>query len=312
MFQKIRSWLPALGAFLWPFVYFYKFIVPIAGHFSGIGNDFDAVYYPSKPYLLDWLIYFHIPLWSPTEAAGYPFYSSPIAQVFYPLNLVLVIFYRLAGGFTILDYQVYTFLGVAIFALGLFFWLKTFGLNWRAILFAVLCFSVSFKIAETTRFATSIQEVAWYPWILYALTCVFRATSKKQAWLYGLLLFFFMYCLFTAGYPYFIYYSLFLIGPYLLFLVIPGFRKRLWGLPARLKPGPILISFSASAGALLLCLPYLMKMQQLLQQTAQRGGGSLSYATANQFTFVNSIGSLIFPLPPRSKAGTSLEYWSCY
>jgi hypothetical protein len=295
MFQKIRTWLPALAAFIWPFAYFYKFIIPLAGQFSGIGNDFDTVYYPSKPYLLDWLVHIRIPLWSPSEAAGYPFYSSPIAQVFYPLNLVLAIFYRFAGGFTILDYQVYTILGVAIFALGLFFWLKTFGLNWRAVLFAVLCFSVSFKIAETTRFANSIQEAAWYPWILYALTCIFRATSKKTEWLYGLLLFFFMYCLFTAGYPYFIYYSLFLIGPYLLFLLIPGFRKRLWGIETRVKLKPILISFSASAGALLLCLPYLMKMQELLQQTAQRGGGTINYATANQFTLVNSIGSLIFP-----------------
>jgi len=203
MLQKIRAWLPALAAFLWPFVYFYKFIVPFAGVYSGIGNDFSTVYYPSKPYLLDWLVHVRMPLWSPTEAAGYPFYSSPIAQVFYPLNLALAIFYRLAGGFTLLDYQVYTILGIAIFALGLYFWLKTFGLNWRAILFAVLCFSVSFKVAETARFANSIQEAAWYPWILYGLTRIFQANSKKRAYAYGLLLFFFMYCLFTAGYPYF-------------------------------------------------------------------------------------------------------------
>ena len=47
--------------------------------------------------------------------------------------------------------------------------------------------------------------------------------------------------------------------------------------------------------ALLVCLPYLLSQQELLQQTASRGGGTWNYATTNEFTFIDSIGSLLFP-----------------
>jgi len=80
--NMIQRWLPPLAAFLWLFLFFIRFIVPITGHYQAIINDFSNVYYPSKPYLLDRLIHLNIPLWSPAEAAGYPFYSSPIAQFF--------------------------------------------------------------------------------------------------------------------------------------------------------------------------------------------------------------------------------------
>jgi len=300
--NTIQRWLPPLIAFIWPFLFFIRFIIPINGHYQAIGNDFSTVYYPSKPYLLDRLIHLTIPLWSPAEAAGYPFYSSPIAQVFYPLNLPLAFFYKLAGGFSLLDYQVYTILGLAIFSLGLYLWLKTFGYNWRVILFATLCISVSFKISETSRFPNSVHEAAWYPWILLAVTCIFRSITVKQWIGYGLLLFFALYCLFTAGYPYFILYLLFLIGPYLLALLIPGLQKRFWGVEFGNILRPFLVMLASAFSVLLVCLPYLLNMQELLKQTASRGGGTWIYATSHEFTFINTLGSLLFP-PATSAEG---------
>ena len=293
--KAIRQGWPALVVFIWPFLYFIDYVVAIKGHFTGIGNDLRIVYYPYKPYLLDRLVHLNIPLWSPSEAVGFPFYSSPLTQTFYPLNIPLAIFYKLAGGFNLQDYQVYTILGIAIFALGLYYWLKTFGFNWRATLFAVLCMAVSFKVAETTRNANSIQELAWYPWILFALTRIFQAASWKRLILYGSLLFFAMLCLLTAGYPYFIYYALFLIGPYLLALLVPGLRKAFWGLPPGKVVKPILAAAASAGAAVLVCLPYLIEMQQLLKQSGSRGGGTFEYATAHDFAFRDVIGSLIYP-----------------
>jgi len=304
--KAIKKGWPALVVFIWPFLYFIDYVVSINGHFTGIGNDLRIVYYPYKPYLLDRLVHLNFPLWSPSEALGFPFYSSPLTQTFYPLNIPLAIFYKLAGGLNLLDYQVYTILGIAIFALGLYFWLKTLGFNWRAILFAVLCMSVSFKVAETTRNANSIQELAWYPWILLALTRIFQANSWKRLILYGLLLFFAMLCLFTAGYPYFMYYALFLIGPYLLALVIPGLRKAFWGMAPGKIVRPLIVAAASAGAALLLCLPYLLEMQQLLKQSGDRGGGTFEYATAHDFAFRDVVGSLIYP--PSSQT----EGWSYF
>jgi hypothetical protein len=304
--KAIHKGWPALLVFIWPFLYFIDYVVSINGHYSGIGNDLRIVYYPYKPYLLDRLVHLNFPLWSPSESVGFPFYSSPLTQTFYPLNVPLAIFYKLAGGLTLLDYQVYTILGIAIFALGLYFWLKTLGFNGRAILFAVLCMSVSFKVAETTRNANSIQELAWYPWILLALTRIFQPNTWKRLILYGLLLFFAMVCLFTAGYPYFMYYSIFLIGPYLLALVIPRLRKAFWGLPPEKIVRPIVVAAVSAGSALLLCLPYLLEMQQLLKQSGERGGGTFEYATAHDFAFRDVVGSLIYP--PSSQT----EGWSYF
>jgi hypothetical protein len=304
--KAIQKGWPALVVFIWPFLYFIDYVVSINGHFTGIGNDLRIVYYPYKPYLLDRLVHLNFPLWSPSEAVGFPFYSSPLTQTFYPLNIPLAIFYKLAGGLNLLDYQVYTILGIAIFALGLYFWLKTLGFNGRAILFAVLCMAVSFKVAETTRNANSIQELAWYPWILLALTRIFQVNTWKRLILYGLMLFFAMVCLFTAGYPYFMYYSAFLIGPYLLALVIPRLRKAFWGLPPVRIVRPVLVAAASAGSALLLCLPYLLEMQQLLKLSGERGGGTFEYATAHDFAFRDVVGSLIYP--PSSQT----EGWSYF
>ena len=127
------------------------------------------MYYKYKIYLLDCLANFHLPLWSPSEAAGFPFYTNPFAQVFYPFNALLVLWYKVFGGYSPLDHQLFTVLGISIFALGLFMWLKRINKDITAVVFAVMVMSVSFKITEIIRFPNAVHSAAWYPWILYAI-----------------------------------------------------------------------------------------------------------------------------------------------
>jgi hypothetical protein len=292
------AWLKFLIAplvFFWPFVYFFKEILPIKGKYIAIANDFDSLYYVYKAYLLDHLSNFRIPLWSPSEGAGFPFYSSPFAQAFYPLNLFLTVFYKLAGGYTRLDHQVFTVLGVSIFALGLFCWLRLLNLNLRAVLFATFVMSVSFKVAETLRFPNAVHTAAWYPWILFAITKILFSQSVKESVKYGFLLVFFLICLLTGAYPYYIYYSLFLFGPYLLLFLIPKLRQKFFVNPiGRLKTS-IAVLIVAGLSSLLICGPYLYKMSRLLKETTDRGGNSFEYSTYHLFNFEDTIGALIFP-----------------
>ncbi|MHC4086934.1 MAG: hypothetical protein ACYSU5_17260 [Planctomycetota bacterium] len=175
--QPRRLWsrflLPA-AVFCWPFLYLFRLVLAINGQYTAIGNDFILLYYKYKVYLLACLSDFHFPLWSPAEGAGYPFYTNPFTQAFYPLNLLLVLWYKILGGFNPLDYQVYTVLGISIFALGLFMWLRLINTNLRAVVFSVLIMSVSFKVTEIIRFPNAVHTAAWYPWILYALTKIMR------------------------------------------------------------------------------------------------------------------------------------------
>ena len=125
-----------------------------------MGNDFILLYYKYKVYLLACLSELHFPLWSPAEGAGYPFYTNPFAQAFYPFNLLLVLWYKVSGGYNPLDHQVFTVLGISMFALGLFMWLRLINTNLRAVVFGVLVMSVSFKVTEITRFPNAVHTAA--------------------------------------------------------------------------------------------------------------------------------------------------------
>lgn len=68
------------------------------------------------------------------------------------MNLPLAAIYIVNGGYTSLDHQRFTVLGVSILALGLFVWLRSLRLPDRAAAFSALVMSISFKVADIQRF----------------------------------------------------------------------------------------------------------------------------------------------------------------
>lgn len=296
--KKRYSWISMaipIAILLWPFLYLIEYIVPLAGQYTTIGNDFIPYYYKYKVYLLAHLAEGHFPLWSPSEGAGFPFFSSPLTQAFYPFNLPLVLWYKLSGGYNPIDHQVFTIAGLSIFGLGLYCWLRQINSNIRAVLFSVLVMTVSFRLVETLRFPNGIHSAAWYPWILYAMTKIVSTDTAKKTILPCLILIFSACCLCTAGYPYFLYYSLFLFVPYFLLLLIPFSRTALFGLSTIRWKKTIWAAGLSGTIVLLLCAPYLMAIKQLMKTTFNRDGGSYYYSTAHAFTIKDSIGSLIYP-----------------
>ena len=296
-----RFAMPLL-VFCWPMIYLFRHIFVINGKFLTIGNDFIALYYAYKIYLLDCLANLHFPLWSPSEAAGFPFYTNPFAQVFYPFNALLVLWYKVFGGYSPLDHQLFTVLGISIFALGLFMWLRRINKDITAVLFAVLVMSVSFKVTEIIRFPNAVHSMAWYPWILYAITRIMFSASTKEAAKGAGLLVFFGVCLCTAGYPYFVYYTIFLAFPYLLAFLIKPLRTKLFGeQPVYLKRAFAAMS-AAGFVTLLFCAPYLVGVKRLMSQTIDRAGKSFEYSTSHIFNFEDTLGSLVYP-PASSTEG---------
>jgi hypothetical protein len=297
-----RIALPLL-VFCWPMLYLFRHIFVINGFYLTIGNDFILLYYKYKLYLLDCLANFHFPLWSPSEAAGFPFYTNPFTQAFYPFNALLVLWYKAFGGYSPLDHQLFTVLGISIFALGLFMWLKLINKDIKAVVFAVLVMSVSFKITETIRFPNAVHSMAWYPWILYALTRIMFSNSAKEAVKSAGLLAMFSIFLLTAGYPYFVYYTVFLFLPYLFVFCIKPLRTRLFGeQPISFMRAAVAMS-AAGFAALLLCAPHLIGIKRLMSQTIDRAGKDFEYSTSHVFGFKDTIGSLVYP------PASSIEGW---
>jgi hypothetical protein len=306
---RVRRGSPAARA--WPFAYFYPLVGVLPGRCLGLANDFVAFYYSYKVYLLDFMSRLQLPLWSPSEAAGFPFYSNPFTQSFYPLNLPLAVFYRVAGGYSPLDHQRFTVLGVAILCVGLWVWLRSIGLPARAALVASAVAGVSLKVGEILRFPNAVHAAAWYPWILWAAGRVAHARSARQKAGATLLLALFLSLLLTAGYPYYAFYAAFLVGPYVLLLLVPRLASGL-ELPAPVRPlRSAALLLAGAAGAAVLCGPYLLKVLQLLDQTTDRGGASFDYATAHTFTAQDTIGSLLYRPPPRPRGGSTSAWPGC-
>jgi hypothetical protein len=295
--QKKKGPSLALGVlvFLCPFAYYYKAVIPGCSFSLAITNDFIPLYYTYKVYLLDLLAHGHFPLWSPAEASGYPFYSNPFTQAFYPLNLPLVLYYKIAGGYSVFDHQAFSVLGVSIFALGLYLWLNLLTTNRRAAFFSAVLISLSFKLGEILRFPNAVHAAAWLPWILLGMT---QTAAKGQHIRGGVTVFASSLMLLTSGYPYYAYYSLFLFPPYALLLIFRGSRRLFLEAPSveSFHRRKFLFAMLLSVGsALALCAPYWVKTQQLLQQTANRTGSNYGYATFRSFNFQDSLGSLLFP-----------------
>jgi len=282
-------------AFLWPFLYLFRYIIPINGTYTAIGNDFIALYYRHKVYLLASLAGGHFPIWSPSESAGFPFYTNPFAQPFYPFNLLLLVWYKMFGGYSPLDHQLFTVFGISIFALGLFVWLRKINTNIRAVLFATLVMSVSFRMTEIMRFPNAVHSAAWYPWVLYAMTNILVSKSWRKTVLNMILLTFSLVCLLTGGYPYYIYYAIFLFVPYLLVFLINKLRFRLIGPEAVNWKHALPAMVLAGIAAVLICSPYLFGFKQLMPQTTDRSGTNFAFSTEHTFTFEDTIGSLMYP-----------------
>jgi len=304
--DRLHPWskllLPA-AVFCWPILYLFRHVFPINGQYAAIGNDFILLYYKYKVYLLACLANFHFPLWSPAEGAGYPFYTNPFTQAFYPLNLLLVLWYKISGGYNPLDYQFFTVIGISIFALGLFMWLRLISTNLRAVVFSVLIMSVSFKVTEMIRFPNAVHTAAWYPWILYALTRILLSKSLKDAVVGGILLTLFLICLFTGGYPYYVYYGIFLFVPYLFAFIVKPLRQRLFGaciINWRRTFGTFIL---AGGAALVICAPYLVGIKRLMAETIDRAGKDFDYSTSHIFNFEDTLGSLVYP------PAASVEGW---
>lgn len=279
------------GVALWPFL----FLAPYTFKYFSPGNDFFVLYYNYKAYYISLLADGFFPLWAHSEAVGFPLFSNPFVQAAYPFNLLYVLYYIVTGSLTPWDYSMFTVMAFSIYGVGLYLWLRRLDIDVPIAVTVTLVTLMSLKVTELIRFPNAAHSAAWMPWLLYAATL---ATDRTR-FLLGVVLF---GCsclmLFTAGYPYFIIYTPFLIGPYILAMVISPLRavllNKIPGCPTSLTMflGGIGL---ASIVAAILASPWLLEVQNLMSQTVDRGKPDFSYATIHQFGWIATLGSWIYP-----------------
>ncbi|MFT5442634.1 MAG: hypothetical protein ACI8W3_001678 [Myxococcota bacterium] len=301
--KSLDRWMAAI-AFAWPFLYLSPYLIPLVGRGRQSSNDFEIIYYRYKTYLLDVMSsQGSLPLWSPSEASGYPFFASPFTASAYPLNIPLAGAYRFLNGYSHHDHQIYSVLAVAIFSLGLYCWLRATRLPILPALLATAVFGVSMKITELLRMTNALHAAAWIPWILLGMTLL---ADRKKMWRGGATVAIATVFFLTAGYPYYIYYIQFLAGPYLLLLLARPTRTALFVEDGVEFPGAtkfIVGQALAFGSAIAACAPYLLSVVGLVEQVHARGGTDYNFSTTAIWDIPSSLGALVFP------PGASAEGW---
>jgi hypothetical protein len=284
---------------VWPFLFLWPYTLGLLT----IGNDFDYAQYNYKAYLLVALASWHFPLWSPTELAGYPFFSNPFAQAVYPLNLLYLAFYAAVGRFSVWHYTLFTIMGISLFGIGLYRWLRRLVFPSYIALLASVIACASIKVTEIIRFPNAVHSAAWLPWLLLGVTMA----AKRNDLFLGAITFGIATLMFlTAGYPYYVIYAPFLIGPYFAALLLAPVRRSLLHLPLKEQTGSIhlLVSIaSAFAIAAAVAFPWLRHVMALLDQTRDRATANFDFATQHKFGLISTVGSWVFP------PAASMEGW---
>lgn len=293
-FDRPWAW-PAVVAF-WPYLFLAGYTI-VGLEF---GNDFRVLYYDFKLYLLSMLATGHFPLWSPSEGAGYSFVANPFVGALFPLNAVYLAWYTASGGLTTWDYMLMTVGSLALFALGIYFWLRSLGTTRPISGVCAMLAATSMKMTEMLRFPNAVHAAACIPWLLYGLTLAADGSRIRRgaAAICAAVL-----CLLTAGYPYYAVYALILAIPYGLVLLFPAGRRALMKQEPEHPSTPLDFigsSVGAAAAATALALPWLSKARELMALTVDRGRPNFDYATAHVFDHVDTLGSWIFP--PASQA----------
>ena len=102
-------------------------------------------------------------------------------------------------------------------------------------------------------------------------------------------------CMITGGYPYFVYYSVFLLVPYTLMLSLRPARIIITG-QSGVSWKAVLPAMGLSGGVILLLgMPYLICIKRLTDMAFKRSGDDFNYSTHHAFTAQDSLGALIYP-----------------
>ena len=276
---------------VWPFV----FLFPYTFHIIDIGNDFELLYFSYKKYIFEFILDGHIPLWSPSESNGYSLIFNPFAQYFYPLSWILYFISYLIGDLTKYGYLLYTIFALSIYSLGQFLWLKSLRVDTKHAFIATLITCASLKLTELLRFPNAIHTIAWFPFVLYSLTIL---NEKKNFFKGSLILFLSTLLIFTAGYPYYIFYGFVFFTLYFFFNYILTYITNYFEPYESERQNKIKYFFYSLAPPLLsfiLVSPWFYKISEIMKITRDRNLDSIDFSYLSSSNINDQIGSWIYP-----------------
>ncbi|MGL3827034.1 hypothetical protein [Candidatus Pelagibacter communis] len=273
----------------------YFILAPYVFKFIEVGNDFELYYFTYKKYIFEFFRIGIIPFWSPAEASGYSLIFNPLSQFFYLPSWIFYIFCLVIGELSKYSFLVYTIFAISIFNIGLYKFLKDFKINYKVIICTIFITCLSLKVTELLRFPNALHSLAWFPWVLHGINlAIIKNESKKSFFV----IFFSTLMLFTAGYPYYIFYGFILSSVYFIFIFLNNKKNLIFNCQKDIiekKYKFFLKCLYPSLLSLLFSLPWLLKVSQLMSITDGRDQLDYNFSLNLSSNLVDQLGSWIFP-----------------
>ncbi len=276
-----------------PFIFFPLITVvilwPITLHIFTLKNDALTYYYPVRTLISDALHNYQLPLWTPYINMGYPLHADMQSGAWNPVIWIfsLLTNYSL-GGFHAEMLFYFSFAGI-----GFYFLCKDFDCPKSIAVTAAIAYQFSGFMIDSVQFFTCISGACYLPFVFLFFRRMTLLYNMKNA----LLLAFFLFLLFTGGYP-----SLFIITGYTLLAC------SLFHFFAKTEKKVFLKLFLPQAGVaclffLLLSLPAIISFAQHLTAIERGKSQSLAVVLENSMNPVTML-SLLSPF-----ATTANDNW---
>ncbi len=256
-------------------------ILPELGTQMLFGSDILLEFFYNRAYGFMRLGQGEIPLWNPYQFCGYPFVGAFQSAMFYPLNIVFLIFTP--------ETAVSVCVVLHIMLSWLFMYMYVYHHTKRALpsFIAGVVFMLSgFLLSDI--YAGHITIYCAYPWVplvILALEKTIKGNSLAWSLAGGIFLSFQV----LAGYPAMVFYTV--IGLFLVFLwhIVSIYRKE-QSIKALIRPA--ILSAVLPTSAVLLSAIQLIPTLVMTPHSARSGGVSYEFATSfsmppeNVFTFI--------------------------
>ena len=290
-FKFSKNYFYLIILILFPYLY----LSPLTFGYLSMGNDFESLYFSYKKFIFDFYKNDLFIYWSPSESSGYSLIYNPFAQYFYLPGWILLNFFKIFDfDFTRQNYLLYTIFGVSIFNIGNFFWLKRLNFNPLTALITCLIVSMSLKVTEILRFPNAIHTFCWFSWMLYGLTLT---KFKNKIFKSSIIIFISWLFILTAGYPYYIYYSLILFLFYFIFISF-NFPNYFLNISSKKKNTffkSTIITFFSGLISSIIAFPWLYKIKEILDLTRDRDLKDYEFTNGLNSNFIDHVGSWIMP-----------------
>jgi hypothetical protein len=145
-------------------------------------RDILNFHYPLRKVLIDAYSKGEWPLWNSFIYFGQPMLANPNYMAFYPTNLLHLIFsFNYA-------FKLHFILHPILGGLGMYFFQKRLGIDWRAALAGSLAYEFSGTVLSFLNLYNIVPAVALLPWIGWALVGALKGKWLRRSLIFGALL----------------------------------------------------------------------------------------------------------------------------